>query len=127
MGFQDCDRRARVCSRAGEPSMTQQTVISTRALPALCVPLLQQRHLHPQNRSLDGIQPAVGANFLVIIALPAAMIAQAAHTLRQLCVIGSQRTRITESTQIVCGIETECGCQPDRTSQLAVPGRAYGS
>ena len=108
-----------------EAGIGKQLVVRVRPLTPLGIPLLEMRHLDPQNGGLDGIQPAVGPNLLVVVPSSATMVAQHDHPFRQFWIIGCERSGIAKRAEVLGGIETERRGRCHRSRFVPSPGRAH--
>src|SRR5271166_7127187 len=92
----------------------------------LLVPVVHMLQLDAQHCRLYRIQTAVRPNLLVVVALPAAMVAQASNMLRQFLVAGGDASAIAIGAQILRGIEAESRTFAQPAGLLVAPLRAEG-
>src|SRR5205823_12191704 len=83
------------------------------------------RQLDPQHSRLYGVEAAIGADFLVVVAFAAAMISQADHPIQEGRIIGGDRPRISKGAQVLGGIKAKGSSGPHRSSFFTFPGCAY--
>src|SRR5580704_8276205 len=96
-----------------KPRIRQQTIVGRSTLPALLVPAFDMRKLYAEDRGLDRVHAAVPANFFVVIAARAAVIAQFPHVLSQIGATGGNHSRVAIGAQVLCWIKTEGGGHPE--------------
>src|ERR1019366_4116367 len=102
----------------------EQTLIATSPHPAHLVPVVNMLQLHPQHRSLHGIEAAVPADLFVVIPLAATVIAQTANVRRQFLVISGDATALAIGAQVLGGIKAERGGLAECSRFLVAPFRA---
>src|SRR5437867_554620 len=86
----------------------EEPVVAACPLPAMFVPLRQMTKLHPQDASLDGVEPAVVPLDVVEVFPRLAVIAEHLAAPRQLLVVGGDRSRLSTGAQVFSRIEAEC-------------------
>ena len=80
--------------------------------------------LYSKHRRLDRVHAAVPAEFLVQITLGTAVISQMPHMFRKIGVCCRDQPGIAESTEILCGIKTECSGDTERPCIAPAPFRS---
>src|SRR3990172_3610707 len=75
--------------------------------PARGDPRVQVRQLHPQQRGLQGVQPAVGADGLVHILPGGTLGAQQPQPPGQVVIIGDHKPSVPQGAQVLRGVQTE--------------------
>src|SRR5436190_6346072 len=74
------------------------------------IPFVEFLELYPKQSSLEFIEPAVEALHFIEIFFPGAVIAESANAIGEFRIIGGDGARITESTEVLSGIEAmTCG------------------
>ena len=90
----------------------QRGRINLHCTAALLVPCVEPCKLHRQDRGLQRVQSAVGADNImpILVVLPPAMIACGAYSAGEARIIRHDRAGITEGSKILSRIEAEATC-----------------
>ncbi len=88
------------------------------------VVFLQKGKAAVENRCLQGVEPAVGAHELVVIARRRPMIGQQPHPLGKRGIVGRDRPAVAEATQVLRGIEAPARQAAEAADRPALPARA---
>jgi len=89
-----------------------QAIIALGGLLTLRRPLIQVGQLHAQHGGLQGVDPGIPAQILVVILRLHAVDAQAFHVLRPVRVVGDHHAGIAVSAEVLGRIETETTMAP---------------
>src|SRR5207248_10936791 len=82
--------------------------------------------LHGEDGCLERVETAVPSDFLVVIALAAAVIAQQAKAVGKFIAVRGHASRVTIGAEVLRGIEAEGGQIPNRSSPAPPPGCSKG-
>src|SRR5512142_1142520 len=97
----------RVCRLCGKRDSSQQAfcreefAVSLTVLAAAFSPRIKVPKFNAQNGSLDGIKAAIRAEYLVVIALTAAVTAKDAKAISQFRIVGGHQTAISGCAQVL--------------------------
>ncbi len=85
----------------------EQPAILGGSLASLFIPFLDVFQLHQENGCLEGIEPAIPAHFVVVVAAAHAVVAQHVDSFGQSFVAGSDQPGISAGAQILGWVEAE--------------------
>ena len=109
-----------------DPGFVQAGVGELGVIPggqaaALGVELLQVGQLDPQQPGLQFIQPAVGAHHLVLVAHPAAVVAEHPAPVGQVGVVGGDAAGVPEGPAALGGVKAETAHVPQAAHHPVMP------
>src|SRR5579885_2014079 len=104
--------------------LLQSPVIEIGNLPARFIPLIEMRQLDLEDSRLNRVKTKVMPNQQVMILLGRSMIAQQAHLLSQINIVGNEGSAISSSTEIFSRIKTEAGGFAENSGALSFEASA---
>ena len=120
------DAADRVGTGFGETGGMEEVGVAFGYLAAGIVPILNVVELDLENCALESIEAGVPSDFVVVVALAHAVLAQHAGALGQLVGIGGDHAGIARGTEILGGIKAEGGDMAERAGfhamALGTPG-----
>jgi hypothetical protein len=102
-----------------EMRVRQQERISLRPLAPRLRPIVEVRQFDAQDRCLQGIEPTVDADLLMMIFGCAAMHAQAAQARGERVVVRGEHPAVARAAEILRRVETETIHQAERPRRAA--------
>src|SRR5690349_1586712 len=100
--------------RQNDIGIAQLLVVQSRDLAALVVPLIQMGQLDRKQSSLQPLEPKIKSGQAVLIFAQRAMVAQHTQFLRQISIVGDNRSALAESAEILSRIEAKAACKTNR-------------
>src|SRR5215471_20736989 len=87
------------------------------------VPVIQEAQLHPQDGSLQGVQPVVPSHSYMLVLAPLPVVAHHSHLLGQVWVVRSQHPAVTVRAQVLARVEAEGRKITKRPNTASCPAR----
>src|SRR5205809_798845 len=98
---------ARRFNRQLKRKASEESGVAVGAAAASLGPLAEVLELHAQHRALHRVHAVVEADFIVVIALPLAVIAQAAEAVGDGVVVRDHRAGLAVGPQVLAGIKAK--------------------